>query len=49
MLNYPDKITTNNKVMGLLLSYDLAHIDPLVLILNEYVSMCEGGWNSTMV
>jgi hypothetical protein len=49
MLNCPEPFTTNNKIMGLLLSYDLCHIDPLILILNEYISMCEGGWSTTMV
>jgi hypothetical protein len=49
VLNYPGPNTVNNKLMGLLLSYDLCHIDPLILIVNEYTSMCEGGWNATMV
>jgi hypothetical protein len=49
MLNYPEPFTANNNVIGLLLSFDLCHIDPLILIVNEYTSMCEGGWNTTMV
>ena len=27
----------------MILSYNLGHIDPLVLTINEYVSMCESG------
>jgi hypothetical protein len=49
ILDYPTRFTKNNRVMGLLLSYDLNHLDPVVLILNEYVSMCEGGWEPTLV
>eukprot|EP01035_Chromulina_nebulosa_P000016 gene16-28_t len=28
----------------MILSHNLGHIDPLVLTINEYVSMCESGW-----
>jgi hypothetical protein len=49
MLNYPAPFTANNNIMGLLLCFDFCHIDPLILIVNEYTSMCEGGWNTSMV
>ena len=49
MMNYPAPFTSNNRVLGLLLSYDLNHIDPLFLITNEYVAMCESGWNVSFV
>jgi hypothetical protein len=38
----PSPHSANNRVLGVMLSYDFGHIDPLVLILHEYVSMCEG-------
>ena len=40
--NYPTAYSKNNRIIGFLLTYDLDHIDPLMIILNEYVSMCEG-------
>lgn len=39
---YPLPFTKHNRILSMILSYDLSHIDPLVLIVNEYVSMCEG-------
>jgi hypothetical protein len=47
--NYPQALSANNRVMGLILTYNFDHIDPLLIIINEYVSMCEGGWNTTIV
>lgn len=49
MENYPTAHTKNNRIMGFILSYAYDHIDPVTLILNEYVSMCEGGWDPTVV
>jgi hypothetical protein len=49
MTNYPTPNSKNNRVLGMMLSYSLDHVDPLMLIFNEYVSMCEGGWNPTVV
>ncbi len=40
---YPSSNSNNNRVLGMILSYNLGHIDPLVLTINEYVSMCESG------
>lgn len=49
MFNYPKPFTSHNRIMGFILAYNHYHIDPLVLILNEYVSMCEAGWSPTVV
>jgi hypothetical protein len=49
MLNYPTPFTKNNRVMGFILAFNHYHIDPLLLIMNEYVSMCEAGWLPTIV
>ena len=38
-----------NKVLGLICAYNYGHIDPLTLIFNEYLYMCEGGWDATVV
>lgn len=43
LLNYPASNSYNNRVLGMILSHNLGHIDPLVLTINEYVSMCESG------
>lgn len=47
--NYPAPHTAHNKVMGLILAFNLIHIDPLIMIFNEYLSMCEAGWDPTVV
>ncbi len=47
--DYPAPFTANNRVLGMILSYNFDHIDPMMLILGEYQSMCEGGWNPTVV
>ena len=41
----PAPHTPYNRVLGLICSYNYGHIDPLTLILNEYLYMCEGGWD----
>jgi hypothetical protein len=41
-ITFPAPNGPNNRVLGVMLSYDFGHIDPLVIILGEYVSMCEG-------
>ena len=38
-----------NRLLGIILAFNLAHFDPLVLIFGEYVSMCEGGWNPSLL
>lgn len=41
--SFPAPNTANNRVLGFILAFDYNHIDPLMLIFNEYVSMCEAG------
>jgi hypothetical protein len=38
-----------NRVFGMLLSFDLTHSDAVEIILAEYLSMCEAGWNVTLM
>jgi len=46
---YPAAYTSRNRVMGLILAFNYDHIDPLMLIMGQYQSMCEGGWYPTVV
>lgn len=46
---FPVAYTQHNRIMSFILSFSFDHIDPLMLIFNEYVSMCEGGWDPTVV
>ena len=46
----PAPFTANNRVLGMVLMFNFAHIDPFMLaLLPEYVSMCEGGWDPRVV
>ena len=49
MKDYPTPFTKNNRVLGCLLAFNFQHIDPIIVTLNEYTSMCEAGWDPTMV
>ncbi len=49
MKEYPTPFSSNNRVMGFILSFNHYHIDPLMIIMNEYVSMCEAGWSPTIM
>lgn len=49
MKGFPTPYTEHNKVLGMILFYNLYQIDPMMIIFNEYVSMCEGGWDPTVV
>lgn len=49
MQDYPSPFTKNNRVIGLILAFNFYHIDPIVYILHEYKSMCEAGWDTTIV
>lgn len=49
MENYPTPFTEHNRVIGFLLAFNFYHIDPIIYILNEYTSMCEAGWDTTLV
>lgn len=46
--DFPAPFTKFNRVLGMLLSYNLNHMDPLSLIIDEYQSMCEAGWEPTV-
>jgi hypothetical protein len=47
--DYPTpNVEGQNRILGMLLTYNYNHIDPLMLIMGEYQSMCEGGWAPTV-
>lgn len=47
--DFPTAYSERNRVMGMLLTFNFDHIDPLMLIVGQYQSMCEGGWYPTVV
>jgi hypothetical protein len=48
--NYPQSFAKNNKILIMITSFNFFdHIDPIVQSLNEYVAMCEGGWNPSII
>lgn len=49
MQDYPSPHSKNNRILGLILAFNLGHMDPLTLIIQEYVSICEGGWNASVI
>lgn len=49
MERYPTAHSKNNRLLGMVLSYNFGHADPLVVLLNEYQSMCEQGWDPTLI
>lgn len=46
---FPAANTASNRILGFILAYNMDHIDPLLLIFNEYLAMCESGWKPTLV
>lgn len=46
---FPAPFTQRNRILSMLLAFNYDHIDPLVMIINEYLSMCEGGWSPTLI
>jgi hypothetical protein len=46
---YPSPNSQHNRILAMILAFNLGHIDPMMYILNEYVSLCEGGWSPTVV
>ena len=46
---FPTAFTANNRILGLVCSFNFDHIDSLYLIITEYVSMCEGGFSPKLV
>lgn len=49
LIDFPEAHTNHNRLFIQVLHYDLHHIDPLMLNINEFLSMCEGGWSPTVV
>lgn len=47
--DFPSPYSKNNRLVSFILSYDNNHVDPLMLIFNEYKTMCESGWNVTII
>lgn len=43
MVDFPKPHSKNNRVLAMMLSYNLNHFDPFILNLNEYLTMCEAG------
>lgn len=37
------------RVLGIIVAFEFTRSDPLMLMLNEYRSMCEGGWDPTVL
>ena len=48
-MSFPEPHSNSNRIRAYILAFNFDHIDPVVLILNEYVSMCEGGWSPSLV
>lgn len=38
-----------NRLLGMILTFNFDHIDPLMLIVGEYQAICEAGWAPTVV
>lgn len=45
---FPVPFSPHNRVLGLILANDFNRLDPIIIILNEYKSMCESGWKPTI-
>lgn len=45
----PRPFSPYNRVLGMICAFNFGHIDPLTLIFNEYLYMCEGGWDPVVV
>jgi hypothetical protein len=45
----PAPFTNNNKILSMVLAYNMNHFESLIHIFDQYVSMCEGGWNPKVV
>jgi hypothetical protein len=46
---FPQPNTQKNRFLIQILHYNLHHFDSLQLLLNEFNSMCEGGWEPTIM
>ena len=47
--NTTSYLTYGNRLLVMTLSFDLTHSDAVDLIVNEYVNMCEGGFDVTVI
>jgi hypothetical protein len=45
----PAAFTSNNKILAMILAYNFNHFESLVRVFQEYVAMCEGGWDPKVV
>lgn len=45
---WPEPHSTFNKVLGMILVFNFKRIDSIMVILNEYKSLCESGWKPTI-
>lgn len=46
---FPSPHTPNNRILAIILAFDFGHIETLHIILQNYVDICEAGWNPTLV
>ena len=44
-VTFPKAFTPHNRVLGMILFYDWSQYDPLSIILAEFLSLCESGWD----
>mmetsp|Transcript_28299 Transcript_28299/g.38967 ORF Transcript_28299/g.38967 Transcript_28299/m.38967 type:complete len:287 (+) Transcript_28299:662-1522(+) len=44
----PRPFTNNNRILSIVLSFNLDHAESIGFILRQYVSICEAGWNPTV-
>jgi hypothetical protein len=49
LIDFPEPNTAHNRIFIQILHFDLHHMDSLELNLNEYLSMCEAGWNPSIL
>lgn len=47
--SFPMPNSDSNRILGMVLSLNYNHMDPLVMIVDEYLSMCEGGWDPSII
>ena len=48
LIVWPEPHSTYNKVLGMILVFNFKRIDSIMVILNEYKSLCESGWKPTI-
>jgi len=45
----PAPYTEKNRVLSIISAFNLAHVDSMLLIFQEWVSVCEGGWRPSLL